>query len=143
MRGLINIICKECKHFTLSEVCYIIISCIDLVVVNVDPTRRYLYLQVLGGRAFLDHLQETPSLPGQITSIFTLHLNFRGQRFRSRPTPCACEPDLQEAFLLELHKDITGTLFIERKVYFNFILDTIAEVINVLLFIVKYCHRSY
>ncbi|KAK2191243.1 hypothetical protein NP493_55g07029 [Ridgeia piscesae] len=75
---------------------------------NIDPTRRYLYMQFLGGKAFLEHLQETDALPGQVTSTFTLHINFRGQRFKSRPVPCACEPDLHEAFLLELHKDASG-----------------------------------
>jgi len=65
-------------------------------------------MQFLGGKAFLEHLQETDALPGQVTSTFTLHINFRGQRFKSRPVPCACEPDLHEAFLLELHKDASG-----------------------------------
>ena len=80
------------------------------ITANVDPTRRYLYLQVLGGKAFLEHLQEGQPLPGQVTPNFSLHINFRGQRFRSRPTPCACDPDIQEGFLLELHKDTSGTL---------------------------------
>ncbi|XP_064164700.1 centrosomal protein of 76 kDa [Anguilla rostrata] len=75
---------------------------------NIDPTRRCLYLQVLGGKAFLEHLQEPEPLPGQVCSTFTLYLNFRNQRFRSKPVPCACEPDLQEGFLLEVHKDSLG-----------------------------------
>ena len=65
-------------------------------------------MQVLGGKAFLEHLQEPEALPGQVTSTFTLHINFRGQRFLSRPTACACEPDIQEGFLLELHKESAG-----------------------------------
>uniref|UniRef100_A0A8C2Q0Y9 Centrosomal protein of 76 kDa n=1 Tax=Cyprinus carpio TaxID=7962 RepID=A0A8C2Q0Y9_CYPCA len=76
----------------------------DLHFTNV-PLRRYLYLQVLGGKAFLEHLQEPEPLPGQVCSTFTLHLHFRNQRFRSKPVPCACEPDLQEGFLLEVHRD--------------------------------------
>ncbi|XP_041255221.1 centrosomal protein of 76 kDa isoform X2 [Onychostruthus taczanowskii] len=75
---------------------------------NIDPTRRYLYLQVLGGKAFLEHLQEPEPLPGQICSTFTLCLHFRNQRFRSKPVPCACEPDFQDGFLLEIHKDSLG-----------------------------------
>ncbi|XP_053840880.1 centrosomal protein of 76 kDa isoform X2 [Vidua macroura] len=75
---------------------------------NIDPTRRYLYLQVLGGKAFLEHLQEPEPLPGQICSTFTLCLHFRNQRFRSKPVPCACEPDFQDGFLLEIHKDGLG-----------------------------------
>ncbi|CAB3981640.1 Centrosomal of 76 kDa [Paramuricea clavata] len=73
--------------------------------VSLDPTKRYLYLQVLGGKAFLEHLQEPEPLPGQPTSMFTLHLHFKGQRFRSRPAACSCEPDIHEGFLLELQKD--------------------------------------
>lgn len=75
---------------------------------NVDPARRYLYLQVLGGKAFLEHLQEPEPLPGQVCSTFTLYLHFRNQRFRSKPVPCACEPDLQEGFLLEIHREGLG-----------------------------------
>lgn len=75
---------------------------------NIDPCRRYLYLQVQGGKAFLEHLQEPEPLPGQVSSTFMLYLHFRNQRFRSKPVPCACEPDIKEGFLLEVHKDETG-----------------------------------
>ncbi|XP_023669330.1 centrosomal protein of 76 kDa [Paramormyrops kingsleyae] len=75
---------------------------------NIDPSRRYLYLQVLGGKAFLEHLQEPAALPGQVCSTFTLYLHFRSQRFRSKPVPCACEPDLTEGFLLEVHRETAG-----------------------------------
>ncbi|XP_040209863.1 centrosomal protein of 76 kDa [Rana temporaria] len=75
---------------------------------NIDPSRRYLHLQVLGGKAFLEHLQEAEPLPGQVCSTFTLHLHFRNQRFRFKPVPCACEPDFQDEILLELHKDSLG-----------------------------------
>ena len=47
-------------------------------------------------------------MPGQVTSYFTFHVYFRGQRFKSRPVPCACEPEVDEGFLLELHKDGAG-----------------------------------
>ncbi|NXN08758.1 CEP76 protein, partial [Indicator maculatus] len=75
---------------------------------NIDPTRRYLYLQVLGGKAFLEHLQEPEPLPGQTCSTFTLCLHFRNQRFRTKPVPCACEPDFHDGFLLEVHKESLG-----------------------------------
>ncbi|XP_072902913.1 centrosomal protein of 76 kDa isoform X2 [Hemitrygon akajei] len=81
----------------------------ELKKTNIDPTRRNLYLQVLGGRAFLEHLQEPQPLPGQVCSTFKLYLHFRNQRFHSKPVPCACEPDLQDGFLLEVHKDSLGT----------------------------------
>lgn len=63
---------------------------------------------MLGGKAFLEHLQEPEPLPGQVCSTFTLYLHFRNQRFRSKPVPCACEPDLKEGFLLEIHRDGIG-----------------------------------
>lgn len=75
---------------------------------STDPSRRYLHLQVLGGKAFLEHLQESDPLPGQVCSTFTLSLHFRNQRFRSKPVPCACEPDFQDGFLMELHKESLG-----------------------------------
>ncbi|XP_058294650.1 protein spire homolog 1 isoform X4 [Hylobates moloch] len=75
---------------------------------NIDPTRRYLYLQVLGGKAFLEHLQEPEPLPGQVCSTFTLCLHYRNQRFRSKPVPCACEPDFHDGFLLEVHRESLG-----------------------------------
>lgn len=84
-------------------------SCILLhFTANIDPTRRYLYLQVLGGKAFLEHLQEPEPLPGQVCSTFTLCLHYRNQRFRSKPVPCACEPDFHDGFLLEVHRENLG-----------------------------------
>jgi centrosomal protein CEP76 len=38
-------------------------------------------------------------------SNFEIHILFRGQRFKSKPFPCVCEPKINETFLLELHKD--------------------------------------
>ncbi|KAK3589311.1 hypothetical protein CHS0354_026966 [Potamilus streckersoni] len=75
---------------------------------NIDPTRRYLYFHIKTGKAFLEHLEDTETTPGQVISVFTFHVHFRGQRFRSRPVPCACEPDIDEGFLLELHKEGAG-----------------------------------
>ncbi|XP_068179754.1 centrosomal protein of 76 kDa [Antennarius striatus] len=81
---------------------------IHLEKINLDPSRRYLYLQVLGGKAFLEHLQEPESLPGQERSTYTLYLQFRNQRFHSKPVPATCEPDLKEGFLLDIHRDGAG-----------------------------------
>ena len=65
------------------------------------PSKRCLFLQILGGRAFLDHLSDpTPC----VHNHFILHIHFRGQRYHSREVPCACEPDFKEGFLLVLEK---------------------------------------
>lgn len=92
---------KPATHFVDKDITH-------LKKTNIDPSRRCLYLQVLGGKAFLEHLQEPEPLPGQVCSTFTLYLHFRNQRFRSKPVPCACEPDLKEGFLLEIHRDGIG-----------------------------------
>ena len=66
------------------------------LLVPIDPAKRYIYLQLLGGKAFLEHLQDPEALPGQIFSTFTVHAQFMGQRYQSRPVPCACEPAIEE-----------------------------------------------
>ncbi|EMP33442.1 Centrosomal protein of 76 kDa [Chelonia mydas] len=73
-----------------------------------DVMKELTFVTVLGGKAFLEHLQEPEPFPGQICSTFTLCLHFRNQRFRSKPVPCACEPDFHDGFLLEIHKDSLG-----------------------------------
>ncbi|CAG5134305.1 unnamed protein product [Candidula unifasciata] len=76
---------------------------------NIDPSRRHLYLLVQGGKAFLEHLEDPDSMPGQkVAAYFTLHVYFRNQRYKSRPVPCAVEPQFDEGFLLELHKESSG-----------------------------------
>ena len=44
---------------------------------GVDPNKRYLFLRVNGGCAFLDHLQHAHTI---CSSTLTLHVGFRGQR---------------------------------------------------------------
>ena len=66
--------------------------------------KRYVFLRVTGGKAFVEHLQESEMTPEHTYTVFTLHVHFRQQRFKSRPVPCSCEPNIQEGFLLELSK---------------------------------------
>ena len=61
----------------------------------IQPNKRYVFLQVLGGKAFLDHLQESES---SLQQFFILHVHFRGQRLCSKPIPCSCEPAFHEGF---------------------------------------------
>lgn len=68
-----------------------------------SSNKRCLFVQVLGGHAFLDHLSDPSPCPH---AHFTLHIHFRGQRYHSRDVPCACEPDFREGFLLELEKKL-------------------------------------
>ena len=68
--------------------------------VPIDPGKRYLYFQVTGGRAFLEHLQDPKPYPGKVSSYFTLHVNFMGQRYHSSEVDCACEPAFNEGIFL-------------------------------------------
>ena len=80
--------------------------------------KRYLFLQVRGGRAFLDHLQDGHT-PHSHASL-TLHALFCGQRFRTRPAPCSCEPNLRESFLFELVKrDRRATSYSDRMMSYT------------------------
>ena len=82
---------------------------------RVNPNKRHLYLQFLGGRAFVEYVSTSSDIPGcggssSSSSTLTLDVHFRSQRFRSRPAACACEPDLKEGFLLQLEdeSDVEG-----------------------------------
>ena len=68
-------------------------------------------MQIHRGKAFTSHLLDQPTLPGHTAPTHTVHLSFRGQRFRSEPKPCANEPDIRESFLLELHLDDSKGLY--------------------------------
>ena len=67
-----------------------------MILVPVDPEKRYLYFQLLGGKAFLEHLQDPEDIPGNIASTFTIHVHFNGQRYSSKAVSCACEPAFEE-----------------------------------------------
>ncbi|XP_067934415.1 centrosomal protein of 76 kDa-like isoform X2 [Watersipora subatra] len=92
---------------------------------NINYLRRQLLVQVHTGKAFTSHLLDQPTLPGHTPPTYTLHLSFRGQRFRSQPTPCSDEPNIRESFLLELHLndnkdkmlDVTELLSIGDKIH--------------------------
>lgn len=82
---------------------------------NINYMRRQLLLQVHKGKAFTAHLLDQPTLPGHTSPTYTLHLSFRGQRFRSRPAVCTEEPDIRESFLLELHTNDSQGLSLSAK----------------------------
>ncbi|KAL4235276.1 Centrosomal protein of 76 kDa [Mactra antiquata] len=96
---------RQATHFTDKEN---MLKTVGDKKTNIDPSRRYLYLYIKAGKAFLEHIEEDNGVGGQVLSYFTFHILFRGQRFKSRPVACACEPDIDEGFLLELHKDGSG-----------------------------------
>ena len=90
--------------FTYMCVCVCVCVC---AAVSETRAKRCLMLQVLGGRAFIDHLHDDHTIPSSSSSsspFFILHVYFCGQRFISSPVQCACEPEIRETFLLELNK---------------------------------------
>lgn len=89
---------------------------IPLNKVNVDPSKRHLYLQIISGKAFIEYLtqsdfdEDNQQMPGYSntmasSSYFTLYVHFRGQRFKTRSFACSCEPKINEGFLIELTKE--------------------------------------
>ncbi len=66
------------------------------------PHKRCLFLHVTGGRAFIEHL--TDNSCSDCRQTFTLHIHFLDQRLHSKSVPCSCDPNINEAFLLELNK---------------------------------------
>ena len=72
---------------------------------RINPKKRHLYLQFLGGKAFVEFVPSDISGNSSSSSTLTLDVHFRSQRFRSRPAICACEPDLKEGFLLQLEDE--------------------------------------
>lgn len=68
-----------------------------------DRVRRHgIILQILSGRAFLDHLDDFSSHSPSSCPTFKLHVYFLEQRFCSASVQCACEPEFNETFVLEL-----------------------------------------
>ena len=72
------------------------------MIFSTGQSNQCIYFQVLGGRAFLDHIDKESCPLTTPTSTFTIHLYFRGQRFCSSPVPCSCDPEFEEGFLLQL-----------------------------------------
>eukprot|EP00697_Spironema_sp_BW2_P007744 gnl/Spiro4/22113_TR10881_c0_g1_i1.p1 gnl/Spiro4/22113_TR10881_c0_g1~~gnl/Spiro4/22113_TR10881_c0_g1_i1.p1 ORF type:complete len:654 (-),score=146.58 gnl/Spiro4/22113_TR10881_c0_g1_i1:127-2022(-) len=71
-----------------------------------DPSssRRFVYMRILGGRAFTDELVNQDSS----VSTMQLHLHFRSQRFQSRPVPSGVEPPFDEAFMIDMNPPNTN-----------------------------------
>eukprot|EP00667_Euglena_gracilis_P005263 EG_transcript_5303 len=62
---------------------------------------RYLHVKLLGGRAFLDHLDTDLALPGPRQETY-MCLLFGAQRLQSRSVPCVCDPAWDDDFLVDL-----------------------------------------
>lgn len=60
-------------------------------------SKTYLHVEVLGGESFIEfeHYQS-----GEQTPSLTLHVHFRGQRFKSSPTPCCTNPCLKQGMVI-------------------------------------------
>ena len=80
--------------------------------------KYYLKLEVLGGKAFLEHLFEdsnanlpapknnlplpSPSAHSNPKSKFVLHVFYKSERFNSKSVECRSEPKFQDTFMLDI-----------------------------------------
>eukprot|EP00759_Apiculatamorpha_spiralis_P026215 PhF_6_TR29304/c0_g1_i1/m.42969/K16457/CEP76; centrosomal protein CEP76 len=67
---------------------------------------RYLHLQILGGRAFLDNLDVDTRVASQYRLYCQIH--FGTQRFRSGMVECVCEPPFDDDFVINLDNEMTS-----------------------------------
>lgn len=83
---------------------------LSFISVPIDPSNKYLFLKVTGGRAFIEHLENDAAISssGCVPSYFILYIYFQDQRFKSKPTLCTVEPEFNDGFLLEFRKDRYG-----------------------------------
>ena len=61
---------------------------------------QFVYLQLLGGRAFIDYINEPQTPP---TTRFIFHVYHGNQHFVSAPVISSCDPDIEEGFLLQIN----------------------------------------
>lgn len=69
-----------------------------------DPSKRHLYIHFTHGKAFIEYLNSNQPDSSLHASHFTIHVQFRDQRFKTRAFACSCEPKINEGFLLEMDK---------------------------------------
>jgi centrosomal protein CEP76 len=69
-----------------------------------------ILFQVLQGRAFVDHLNESTELLPLNSPTFTVHLYHQDNHYRSSFTPCTCEPNFNQQFVLELNNNYSTEL---------------------------------
>lgn len=69
---------------------------------QVAAGRQYLYLNILGGRAFVDHLGTSSGGLHQCSLV--VHVALKTQRFQTRQITCVCDPQIQEGFLFDLQQ---------------------------------------
>ena len=94
-----------------------------------NPSKRYLYLRVVGGRAFVEHLINQHEVYYSLLSsplfylffyflfyvtyyflqnihnpsaMLVLQLHMMNQRFKTQPVPCSVEPAFSDSFFFEL-----------------------------------------
>eukprot|EP00659_Diplonema_papillatum_P001711 gene1711-2583_t len=68
--------------------------------------RRHLRVQLVGGRAFLEHLDIDPSIRSAANEKLFACVQFGGQRFKSRGVDCVCDPPFDDEFFVDLDKEI-------------------------------------
>ena len=68
-----------------------------------DPHKRYLHVQMTGGRAFVDQMVRSDNVNKELY----VAVSFRGQRHATTPVPACVDPAFHDAFLLNVTSDAT------------------------------------
>ncbi|XP_075252623.1 centrosomal protein of 76 kDa-like [Convolutriloba macropyga] len=71
---------------------------------SINPSRRYLYVCLHGGKAFTGFSEETSSFHDTKATISVI-IDFRNQRFNSKSVPYCVEPAFDDSFLIVLADD--------------------------------------
>lgn len=72
---------------------------------NLDKSKKYIFLKLQYGKAFIDFLS-----PEATKSNLQIHVSFLNQRFTSKTVPCSVEPLFEDSFLLNLTSPEYGNI---------------------------------
>ncbi|KAK7028033.1 Centrosomal protein of 76 kDa [Halocaridina rubra] len=76
---------------------------------SIIPGRRYLYVWLKGGRAFVDHVgEDLAKFSHESSKSLVIHLSLFNQRFQTKGIRCVCEPEIDEGFVFDLQSLKTG-----------------------------------
>ncbi|XP_042863845.1 centrosomal protein of 76 kDa-like isoform X2 [Penaeus japonicus] len=64
---------------------------------------RYLCIHVVGGRAFIDHLEEERNKTSDKPSLLAI-IQLMSQRFEIKGIPCSCDPKINQSHLFDLQE---------------------------------------
>lgn len=105
--GVIQDLVQRVTHTTISDGNKGSFS-LDLDVIPIQlrheilPGRRYMYVKVKRGRAFVDHLEPSGSPTIKNNPSFTVDIIMKAQRERTKSVLCSCDPEVNQGFIFDL-----------------------------------------